>query len=119
MNWSSVARRYGMTKANAGQSVKEFLRNHNIPAASKDQKKGRSLRRCRKVLPGGIPFPMQHHSAFHKKEVQSAEVNVGVSVVPTSVSSFRYSKDDNNVVNTTSTVYANKIPLLEKTAPEA
>ena len=55
---------------------------------------------------------MQRCSAFHKKELHSAGVNVGVSVVPTSVSSFSYSKADSNVI-TTSTVHAKKIPLLD------
>lgn len=113
VNWSSLARRYAMTKANAGQSIKEFLRSHNILTASKEQRKGRSHRRKRKLLPGGIPFPMQHHSAFHKKELQSGEINLGVSVAPTCVSSYSYSKADNKVVETTSTVYAKKIPLLD------
>ena len=110
VNWSSVARRYGLTKANAGQSVKEFLRNHGIPAASVEQRIGHSLRRKRKVLPGGIPFPMQRPSAFHKKDLPE---NIGVLIVPTSVPSFRYSKANNEVVDVTSTVHARKIPLLD------
>ena len=73
-----------MNKANAGQSVKEFLKEYNIPAASEEQRKRRSVRRKRKVLPGGIPFPMSHHSAFHKKELKSFDINIGVPVVPTS-----------------------------------
>ena len=51
VNWSSLARQHGITKPNGGQSVKEFLRDHNIPAASKEECEGRSLRRKRKVLP--------------------------------------------------------------------
>lgn len=113
VNWSSLARRHGVVNRNGGQTVKEFLRAHSIPAASKVQRKGRSLRRKRKVLPGGIPFPMQHHSSSQKKKLQSCGINVGVSVVPTSISSFSFDKTDNKVVEITSSVHAKKIPLLD------
>ena len=55
VNWSELARRHGITKANGGQTVKEFLKLHNIPAASGKQRKDREPRRKRKTLPGGIP----------------------------------------------------------------
>ena len=75
VNWSELSRRYGMTKPNSGQSIKEFLKDHNIPAALQNQQQGRSHRRKRKTLPGGIPFPMQRPSTFHKKEIQSGLVD--------------------------------------------
>lgn len=35
VNWSDLARKHGISKSNGGQSVKELLRDHDIPAASK------------------------------------------------------------------------------------
>ena len=119
VNWSALEKKYGVTTANGGQSIKEFLRSHNIPAASKtsEQHNGRLLCRKRKVLPGGIPFPMQRHSSFHKKElfrkVQSDEIVEGNPVVPTSVSSFSYNKTSDEIVESTSMIYARKIPILD------
>ena len=40
VNWSSLARQYGIMKPNGGQLVKDFLRAHDIPAASKEQREG-------------------------------------------------------------------------------
>jgi hypothetical protein len=110
LNWSDLARRYGITKPNGGQSMKEFLRDHDIPAALGESQHGRSHRRKRKTLPGGIPFPMQRPSIFHKKKILSSEES---SVVPTPVSTFTYNKTSNEVVETTSTVYAKKVPLMD------
>ena len=56
---------------------------------------------------------MPHNSVYHRKELQSSDVNIGVSVVPTSISSFSYKKTENKVVETTSTAHARKIPLLD------
>ena len=110
VNWSDLARRYGITKPNGGQSMKEFLRDHDIPAAFGEPQHERSHRRKRKTLPGGIPFPMQRPSIFHKKKIISSEES---SVVPTPVSTFTYNKTSNEVVETTSTVYAKKVPLID------
>ena len=42
VNWSRLAREHGIANPNGGQTVKEFLRAHNIPAASKMQNRGRA-----------------------------------------------------------------------------
>lgn len=116
INWSALARRYGLTQKNGGQSIKEFLRDHNIAAASK-QDCEHSVRRKRKTLPGGVPFPMQHPSSYHKKklfdETQSGEVPIAISVVPTVVPSLTYNKEEKNVVENDVTVYASKVPLTD------
>ena len=66
INWSELARRYGLNKKNGGQCIKEYLKQHNIPSAFLDQTPNRNQRRRRKTLPGGIPFPM------HKPSEKSA-----------------------------------------------
>lgn len=116
VNWSQLAQQHGITSRNGGQTVKEFLREKGIAAALKERK-GKSVRRKRKTLPGGIPFPMQRPSSFFKEQireqVKSGEVVNGTPVVPTSVVSFTYDKANNEVVETASTVCARKIPLLD------
>ena len=46
-------------------------------------------------------------------QVQSGDLVQGVNVVPTSVPSFTFSKSDKAVSQTTTTVFAKKIPLLD------
>jgi hypothetical protein len=117
VNWSKLARDYGIATSNGGQSIKEFLSGYNIPVALQEQRTQRSVRRRRKVLPGGVPFPMQRSSTFLKKklfsQVQSGELVQGVNVVPTSVPSFTTNKSEKTVSQTTTTVFAKKIPLLD------
>ena len=117
VNWSDLARRQGITEANGGQSIKEFLKSHGIPTALKDQQAGRSLRRKRRTLPGGVPFPMHRHSSVFKeelsKQVQSGDIIEGTPIVPTSITSFSYNSTENEVIETSSTVFARKIPLLD------
>lgn len=38
VNWSLLARQYGIDFPNGGQIIKEFLVQHNIPAASVNQR---------------------------------------------------------------------------------
>ena len=111
VNWSELARRYGLTQSNGGQSIKEFLRDRNIAAASR-QECQRSARRKRKTLPGGVPFPMQHHSSFHKKKLFN-EIPEAIPVVPTLVPSLTYNKAEKKVIEKDVTVYTNKVPLMD------
>lgn len=115
VNWSQLARRHGITSRNGGQTVKEFLRERGIAVALKESE-GRPARRKRKTLPEGIPFPMERPSSFFKKlineQVQSGEMVNGTPVVPTTVTSFTFDKANSEVVETTSTAFARKIPLL-------
>ena len=115
INWSALAREHGITSSNGGQSIKEFLKEHNIPAAFDEQRVERSQRRKRKTLPGGVPFPMPHSSAFQRKQlfakVQSGVVIEGENVVPVSVPSVTVNKPDKEVVETETQVFAKKISL--------
>ena len=60
---------------------------------------------------------MQRRSTTLKKQlfsqVQSGDLVQGVNDVPTSVPSFTFSKSDKAVSQTTTTVFAKKIPLLD------
>jgi hypothetical protein len=111
VNWSELARRYGLTQSNGGQSIKEFLRDHNIAAASRHECQRSARRKC-KTLPGGIPFPMQHHSSYHKKKLFN-EIPEAIPVVPTVVPSLTYNKAEKKVIEKDVTVYASKVPLMD------
>ncbi|KAL5494061.1 hypothetical protein EMCRGX_G015332 [Ephydatia muelleri] len=56
INWSEVARRYGVTKPNGGQYVKEVLAKFGIIAATQNHRPQRKPRRVRKVLLPGNPI---------------------------------------------------------------
>eukprot|EP00731_Ephydatia_muelleri_P005769 Em0003g17a len=56
INWSEVARRYGVTKPNGGQYVKEVLATFGIIAATQNHRPQRKPRRARKVLLPGNPI---------------------------------------------------------------
>lgn len=113
INWSNLASKYGLTSANRGQTLKEYLKDQNIPAAMKTH--GHSMRRKRKSLPGGIPFPMQRPSTVHKRrlvDLMQSE-NSTIDVVPTTTCSYTYSEEDKALQERTLTVYSKKIPLVE------
>ena len=115
INWTQLARAYGLKKANDGQTIKEFLREHGVAAAM--NRKHQSTRRKRKRLPEGIPFPMQRPSSYHKKKLgeleESGHIAEGTPVAPTTVSSYKYDKEHSTVVESKTEVYARKRTLHE------
>lgn len=59
VNWSLLAQQYGIAKPNGGQIMKEFLQEHNVPAALMAQRSTRAPRRCKKKRRSGkVSFPM-------------------------------------------------------------
>ena len=85
VNWSRLARKYGISARNGGQSIKEFLRSQEIRAAKKDGSNTKSSRRKRKRLPEGIPFPMPRPSGIQKERLnecsKSGDVTEGVALL--------------------------------------
>ena len=53
INWTELGTKYGLTIANRGQVIKEFLSQHDIPAACTQQRPNRAPRQSKKKLPGG------------------------------------------------------------------
>ena len=67
VNWSELAKQYGIQKQNGGQIIKEWLKKtHNIPTANKQNIESR---RARKKLPGNIPFQCQNLVLFKNKSL--------------------------------------------------
>ena len=48
VNWSSLAREYCLEASNGGQIIKEFLQEHDVPAANMLQRPSRAERRCKR-----------------------------------------------------------------------
>ena len=117
VNWSEIARRYGLRKKNSGQAIKEFLQTHNIAAAFTDQTPNRTPRRRRKILPGGIPFPMQRPINFQKQvladKVEAGEILLGEEFVETSYSRYALDKTNNIIKESSRSVYVRKINLAD------
>ena len=69
INWSQLARDYGMEARNGGQMVKEYLKVHSIPAASIQQRPSRAHRRCKKKVSacGKIKLPM-YSTVMHEEQ---------------------------------------------------
>ena len=97
INWSEVARRYGVTKPNGGQYVKEVLAKFGIIAATQNQPPQRKPRRARKVLLPGIPFPMERSMKYHKQKiaehVKDGKILQGEKVVETTYTKLFISKE--------------------------
>ena len=72
----------------------------------------------RKILPGNIAFPMvkptKHHRLELKKQVESGKLLLGSKVVETQHTNYKVDvTDTRNVIETSNSVYAHKIRLLE------
>ena len=118
VNWSELARRYGLVKSNGGQIIKQILQKHDIPNACIVQRASRKPRRGRKKLPGNIAFPMakptKHHRLELKKQIESGKLLLGDKVVETQHTNYKVDvTDTRKVVETSNSVYAHKIRLLD------
>ena len=67
VNWSELAKQYGIQKQNGGQIIKEWLKKYNIPTANKQNIEQRKT--ARKKLPGNIPFQCQNLVSFKYKSL--------------------------------------------------
>ena len=117
INWTELGAKYGLTIANRGQVIKEFLSQHNIPAARTQQRPNRVPRRSKKKLPGGqVSFPM--HQPVHKQKqkvankVTSGEIQIGRGVVQTSYSSYAIDPSTLSISETTKQTSAREIPII-------
>ena len=66
INWTELGTKYGLTIANRGQVIKEFLSQHGIPAACR---LNRTPRRSKKKLPGS--FPMHQPVCKQNRKLQT------------------------------------------------
>ena len=116
--WSQLGSKYGLTTANRGQVIKEYLAEQDISPAQADERTSRAPRRSKKKLPGGqVSFPMYRPVAIQKDKVSqkmnSGEIQSGVDVVPTSFSTYLADKTSGSIVQQTTNITARKIPLID------
>ena len=118
VNWSNLAREYGIHSPNGGQTIKMYLKEHNIPAASVNQRPSRAKRRCiRKIGNEGVSFPMYPPVTHERQKVlqrtKEGEINIGKEVVESSYRNYSVDSKTNQVQENTIKISARKISLLE------
>ena len=93
VNWSLLTQQYGIAKPNGGQIIKEFLQEHNVPAALMAQRSTRVPRRCKKKLRSGKgSFPMYptartEHIKIHQR-IERGEIEIGMEVLTATQSRY-------------------------------
>ena len=117
VNWSELARKYGLHQKNGGQTIKEFLAANGVPLATKTMVSRRDRRKSKK-LPGGISFPMKKPSSYHKKSisqlVETGQILMGKEVVEEVHTTFSVSKDPvPKVVEKLSKSYSRQVRLFD------
>ena len=98
--------------------MKEFLQEHNVPAAMTVQRPTRAPRRCKKKLGSGkVSFPMYPTVTTEGQKVQRrierGDIEIGKEVVNTSHSRYSVDKETNSVVIDEVEVSARKISLTQ------
>ena len=116
VNWSQLARDYGLSLPNGGQIIKEMLVEHNIPAALINQRPLRAKRRClRKIGSEGTSFPMfppaQHERKKLSEQIEKGEIYIGDEVVPSSYQNFTVSSYISEIKKNTIHFNARKVSL--------
>ena len=115
VNWTQLAKRYGVEGDNAGQSVKEYLASQSIPAA---MKKRQIIRRAKLRLPGGeITYPTHLTVAAQKNQllakIESGEIMIGELITPIIFTKFIADKTTKIITETTVTLHGRRISLTD------
>ena len=118
VNWSQLAREYGLNSPNGGQIIKVFLEQSNIPAAYINQRPSRAKRRCIKKVDGeGLSFPMyppvKHERQKLLERIEKGEIAIGKEVVPSSYQSYMVDSHTHNIQENTVHISARKISLID------
>ena len=66
INWSQLAREYGITSPNSRQLIKEFLRENNIPTAKIKQTPSRAMCRCKRKVSAGSSITLPRKIPLRK-----------------------------------------------------
>lgn len=117
INWSHLAREYGVYSSNGGQMLKEYLQQHEIPAASIHQRLSRAPRRSKKRISAcsNITMPMyptvtKETTKLHKR-IMTGEIVIGDEVVPTTYDYYSVDPETHILHANTVKVSARRIPL--------
>ena len=115
VNWTQLAKRYGVEGDNAGQSVKEYLASQSISAA---MKKRQIIRRAKLRLPGGeITYPTHLTVAAQKNQllakIESGEIMIGELITPIIFTKYIADKTTKRITETTVTLHGRRISLTD------
>ena len=117
INWSAKASEYGLSGANRGQTLKEYLQQEGIELALKKQRKSRAPRRQKKRVPGtSVCMPMPPPAKVERKKLQQRILNGEFTIreeVVEQESTQMSITPDSDIVQTTTTFLARKAPLLK------
>ena len=115
VNWSELAKSYGLTQKNAGQSIKEFLASKDIEQAKKHQRPLRAHRRAKKKSSHGVSFPMHAPATTHKQtikeKIEKKEILIGDKIVEQDITSYRVNHNTHTIEKVTNTHFARHIKL--------
>ena len=116
VNWSQLARNYGLTGDNGGQSIKEFLAEHNIAAAMTTS--SQLVRRRKLRLPGGeISYPTHATVKFQKdvlqKRIDEGEYYMGDPISNAEYTVYHVDKESGSIVESKKSVHGRLISLQE------
>ena len=117
VNWSQLAREYGIQSSNGGQKIKKFLWQTDIPAASIQQRSSRAPRRCKRRVSAGtnITMPMyptvMHEKAKLQERITTGEIVIGDKVVPTTYDYYSVDSETHALQANTVNICARRIPL--------
>ena len=94
VNWSQLARDYGLNTPNGGQIIKELLAEHNIHAALRNQRPSRAKRRCLRKIGSEVPMfpPGKHERQKLSERIETKEIDIGDEVVPSSKLHSKFSQ---------------------------
>ena len=117
INWSAIGANYGLTSPNRGQIVKEYLAQHDIPAAKTAERPHRLLRRAKMKFQGGrvsfpICKPVKVQKAKIAEKIQSGEINIGTPILETTHSTFLLDSENREIVPKSVSVSSHLISLL-------
>lgn len=117
INWSELARNYGITKPNGGQIVKEFLAQQGVAAAQINQHPTRTPRRSKRKMFGKVSFPMPSPVSYQKKvlddKIQRGEILIGDEVAETTYTKFKVDRTNSTKSKEPVPLYARRIELTQ------
>ena len=115
VNWTELAKRYGVIGSNCGQVVKEFLHSQAIPAA---MTKRHITRRAKLRLPGGeVTYPThmtiadQKHTLLQK--IREGDILIGELIAPIVLKKFVVNKSTKTISEAEITIHGRQISLNE------
>lgn len=115
VNWSELAKKYGITKRNGGQILKEFLAENGIQVAMKRENR---VRRKLLKLPGGeISHPkhktVEYQKGILKEMIENGELTTGTAIEEQEYTVFTVYSSTGSLEENKRKLYACHISLID------